>query len=273
MSAEGEQKREWTAEELEERKKYIATDEEFKHFLDIMDSDDGFTVVSDDQKKHLKVLTKPAPDTPIAAIKVETYYEDLEPEVVYDALHDHYFRRTWDDHMIEGSIIEQVDPFNEVGYYSCKMPFPIANRDYCNHRSWKVFPERKTWVIFNKSVLHPDCPVEPKFTRGWSFFSGYYLQKREEGGCIMKYYTHNDPRGWLPTLAINLVSQKVAPSLLTQLHENALKYPDWKKNNHPDWKPWLTGFDVHEKPYCQHVPTPEAIKNAEKEKAAKAASK
>ena len=68
------------------------------------------------------------------------------------------------------------------------------------------------------------------------------------------------------------MSQKVAPSLLTQLHENALKYADWKKNNHPDWKPWLTGFDVHEKPYCQHVPTPEAIKNAEKEKAAKAAA-
>jgi len=254
--------REWTPEELEERKKYIATDEEFDRFLKIMDSDEGFTVVADDPKKHVRVLTKPAPDTPIAAIKVETFYEDLEPEVVYDVLHDHYFRKTWDDHMMEGSIVEQVDPFNEVGYYSCKMPFPLANRDYCNHRSWKVFPERKTWVIFNKSVLHPDCPPEPKFVRGWSFFSGYYVQKREEGGCIMKYYTHNDPRGWLPTWAINMVSEKVAPSLLSQLHDNALKYPEWKSKNHTDWKPWLTGYDVNETPYCQHKASEDAKKAA-----------
>jgi len=259
-------KREWTPEELEERKKYIATDEEFQKVLDVVENDDGFTVASDDQKKHLKVLTKPAPDTPIAAIKVMTYYEDLEPEVVYDVLHDHYFRRTWDDHMIEGSIIEQVDPSNEVGYYSCKMPFPIANRDYCNHRAWKIFPDRKVWLIFNKSVLHPDCPVEPKFVRGWSFYSAYYIQKREEGGCFVKYYTHNDPRGWLPTFAINLVSKNVAPSLLGQLHDNALKYPEWKKKNHSDWKPWLTGYDVNEEPYCRHKATAEAIKAAEEAK-------
>jgi len=91
-------------------------------------------------------------------IKVRTVFPDVEPEVLYDVLHDHYYRRTWDDHMIEGSIVEQVDPTNEVGYYSCKMPFPLANRDYCNHRSWRVFPETKTWVIFNKSVIHPGCP-------------------------------------------------------------------------------------------------------------------
>jgi len=261
MSAE--KKREYTPEELEERKKYVATDEEFERMLKIMDSDEGFTVVSDDPKTHIKVMTKPAPDTPIAAIKVETYYEDLEPEVVYDVLHDHRFRKTWDDHMIEGSIVEMIDPTNEVGYYSCKMPFPISNRDYCNHRSWRAFPDRKTWVIFNKSVLHPDCPVEPKFVRGWSFFSGYCVQKREEGGCIMKYYTHNDPRGWLPSWAINFVSSKVAPGLLGQLHTNGLKYPEWKAKNFSDWKPWITGYDVNEEPYSKHVATEEAKKAAE----------
>jgi len=256
-----------------DRSSYVATDEEFQKFIAIMDSDEGFTISAEDPKKHMIVRTKPAPDTPIVAIKVETFYEDVEPEVLYDVLHDHYFRRTWDQNMAEGSIVEQVDATNEVGYYACKMPFPIADRDYCNHRSWRYFPDRETYVIFNKSTPHPDCPVEPKYVRGWSFLSGYLVQKRKEGGCIFKYYTHNDPRGWLPAFAVNMVTSKVAPNLITQIHDNALKYKAWKEENHSDWKPWLTGYDPAEEPYARHVPTKEAIEQAEKERKEKEAAK
>lgn len=156
--------------------------------------------------------------------------------------------------MIEGSIVEQVDPTNEVGYYAASMPFPMANRDFCNHRSWRVFPETKTWVIFNRSVEHPGCPLRAKFTRGWSFLSGYLLRKREAGGTQLVYYTQNDPRGWVLPFLVNMVSGKIAPRILETVHAQAKKYPEWKTKNKPDWKPWLTGYDPAAEPYQRHIP-------------------
>ena len=240
------------------RERCIATDAEFKRFISLCDEVENWTEAYKSKDEVTKVYTRYTEGNPIMCIKVLSYFADVEPEVMYDVLHDHYFRATWDNNMLEGSIVEMMDPSNEVGYYAAKMPFPLANRDFCNHRSWKIFPEceewpeSQTWVIFNKSVIHKDCPEVNKITRGWSYLGGYMVRKRKEGGCHVYYYAQSDPRGWIPTFLINMVSGKLAPSLLENVHKEALRYPEWKKTNHPDWKPWLTGYDPKEEPYKRH---------------------
>ena len=246
---------------------YIAKDEEFERCYQLADAIEGWKLNYEDKKKNVTVHIKSDPNSPINCIRVHTHFDDVDPAVLYDVLQDHYFRRTWDGNMLEGSIIEMADPFNEVGYYACKMPV-IANRDFCNHRAWRYDEDRGVWIIFNKSVLHPGCPEEPSYVRGWSLFSFYFLRKvKDKEGCEVIYYTQNNPRGWLPATLINIVSSKVAPNLLTNVHAEALKYPEWKKTNHPDWRPWITGYDPKEEPYCQHKVTDKAKANYEKKKA------
>jgi len=57
----------------------------------------------------------------INIVKVRTHFADVEPEVLYDVLHDHEYRAVWDPNMIEGKVIVQLDPTNEIGYYSAKV--------------------------------------------------------------------------------------------------------------------------------------------------------
>ena len=117
--------------------------------------------------------------------------------------------------MIEGRVIEMVSPADEVGYYAAKAPSPISNRDFCTHRTFRVFADKH--VIFNKSVTTDKCPDDPNFVRGWSFRTGYQMKvsKHErlvvvgffqltgfsqdhEKGCTLEYMTQSDPRGWIP---------------------------------------------------------------------------
>jgi hypothetical protein len=41
---------------------------------------------------------------------------DVDAIVLYDVLHDPEYRAVWDDNMVEGFNIEQIDATNDVGY-------------------------------------------------------------------------------------------------------------------------------------------------------------
>lgn len=40
---------------------------------------------------------------------------------MYDVLHDPDYRAVWDENMVEGFNVEQIDANNDVGYYSAKV--------------------------------------------------------------------------------------------------------------------------------------------------------
>jgi len=49
----------------------------------------------------LAVWTKEIPPSDFLAIRATVLWEDVSADVVYDTLHDHDYRRTWDENMIE----------------------------------------------------------------------------------------------------------------------------------------------------------------------------
>eukprot|EP01118_Nematostelium_gracile_P002253 TRINITY_DN12492_c0_g1_i1.p1 TRINITY_DN12492_c0_g1~~TRINITY_DN12492_c0_g1_i1.p1 ORF type:complete len:240 (-),score=60.57 TRINITY_DN12492_c0_g1_i1:83-748(-) len=211
-----------------------ATEEDFDKFVnDFCDSTEGWS--SKLSKDTIKVWDKPS-DTSLNIVKLWTVYPDIEALVLYDVLHDPDYRKVWDDKMIDGHCIEQIDKTNDVGYYSAKAPFPVASRDFVNQRCWRVKGDEH--VIMNFSVIHDKEPEKKDFVRAFSHKTGYLVRKRAEGGCELTYVTHTDPKGSIPTFIINKVTTSFAPDIVARIAKAAKGYEEWKSKNNPEKRPW-----------------------------------
>jgi hypothetical protein len=56
----------------------------------------------------------------VSLIRLEADFPETSPLVMYDALHDPDYRKVWDDRMVEGFCIEEIDNYNDVGYYQVR---------------------------------------------------------------------------------------------------------------------------------------------------------
>jgi len=218
----------------------LATKEDFENFIKECDStsEEWKPIVTDDANQ-VYVWEKQSNSHTINIVRVQQTFNDIPAEVLYDVLHDHKYRAIWDENMIEGKVIIQLDPYNEVGYYSAKSPVSlVSNRDFLNQRSWRATSENNEWVIINHSVEHPDYPPFPNFVRAQSILTGYLIRRKGEGSVFV-YMTQSDPKGWIPSWLVNSLCTKFAPNFLKKLYQAARMYVEWKKNNDPDHKPWL----------------------------------
>mmetsp|Transcript_22577 Transcript_22577/g.63386 ORF Transcript_22577/g.63386 Transcript_22577/m.63386 type:complete len:236 (-) Transcript_22577:24-731(-) len=216
---------------------------EFEQFRKECTTDDGWTEAVNNEK--CTVWTRKSKKSSVNVVKVQTRFPDINPETLYDIFHDHVYRKTWDDAMIDGYVVEMLSKTNEVGYYSAKVGM-ISNRDFVNIRGWKARPEENYWAIVNHSVTHPDVPEKKGFVRAWSVMSGYYINRYEDdktvegGGTIFTFMSCADPRGWIPKWVINSLYASFAPSSIDKMKNAALGYKEWKaKQDNPDDKPWL----------------------------------
>jgi len=209
------------------------TEEDFDKFVAACDSTEGWNLVHEEE--GMKVWDMKSDLSPINIIKLSTHFKKIDPLVLYDVLHDPEYRATWDDHMVEGYNIQQIDANNDVGYYSAKGMLTVSGRDFVNQRAWRVKGDE--YIIKNHSVKHPKAPEKKGFVRAWSFMTGYLVRKHEEG-CTLVYYTQTDPKGWIPTMVVNKVTKSFAPKNIQKLAEHASKYNEWKAKNKPDHKPW-----------------------------------
>lgn len=209
--------------------------EDFRRFRATCTSDDNWTVHV--TTKNLTVSSRPPPPGTgnLNVIRVRREMPRVPPRVLFDNLHDAEYRKTWDDNMLSGYNICQLNPHNDVGYYGCKFPWPLANRDFCNMRSWMEFTNGE-YIIFNHSEPHPDCPTKKGFTRAKSILSGFYvmpLPGSDGTGSLLVYLTHTDVCGSIPHAIINFTMQKGAPSIMDKLEGCAEKYIEYSRKSYP----------------------------------------
>jgi len=215
------------------------TNEEFDAFVRDCRDHKEWSIVHE-KGEDLKVWDQKSDKSAINTVKLYAVFKNIPASVMYDVLHDPEYRATWDENMIEGYNIEQIDANNDVGYYAAKMPTGIANRDFCNQRSWRV-TDGKEFLIMNHTVAHAKCPEKKGFVRANSIRTGYLVTARDGGGCEMLYMTQTDPKGWIPAWVTNKVTKTVAPKIVEKLENAAATYVEWKNAHNPDNKPWLAG--------------------------------
>eukprot|EP01123_Difflugia_compressa_P001469 TRINITY_DN1172_c0_g1_i1.p1 TRINITY_DN1172_c0_g1~~TRINITY_DN1172_c0_g1_i1.p1 ORF type:complete len:235 (+),score=28.68 TRINITY_DN1172_c0_g1_i1:127-831(+) len=223
-----------------ERKYESANKESYDNFRSVCDSADGWTLMHDDHKKHVTIWQQHSKDSPIHVVRMRATLP-VPASVLYDVLHDADYRKEWDENMVEGYCIEQIDGHNDVGYYSGKSPFfGISGRDFCNQRSWWDSPDGSEYIIHNHSVIHPSCPEKKDYVRAWSHLTGYLIRPNQDGtSCTFVYLTQTDLKGWIPAWAINQGGSKFAPQLLDKLGRVSPLYVEWKSKHKPDEKPWI----------------------------------
>jgi hypothetical protein len=231
IEAEIERRRE---EETKMSKYHLATDADFDEFKRKCEEEgNGWEIAYEGNGS--KVCRKRGTGDAIDPVRVSTTFPTLDPEILYDILHDHAYRAVWDTNMIDGIVIEQLDERNEIGYYSAKAPLGISNRDFLNQRMWRHKDDE--WIIMNHAIEHPEWPAKKGFVRATSVCSGYYIAKKP-AGCYFVYYTQSNPNGWIPGFVINNIMSTFAPKMVEKLYQAALDYPAWKAKNNPDQKPW-----------------------------------
>ena len=210
--------------------------------------------------------TQPDNTAEIQIKLVSDALKNIPALVLYECIHDPDYRRTWDDRMIEGFLIEQFDECNDIGYYSVGMPFVISNRDWVNRRSWYRSPDEKEYIIFNFSKKHKLVPEKSGFVRAWSYKAGYYM-KTTPGGTMFYYFGWNAWNGWIPTWAVNKATKTMIGSVIENLRKSAEKYMDWKKQHNPNDRPWMRLNEWQQKEhdeYQRQLAEKEAGEKAEK---------
>ncbi|KAM9511696.1 START domain-containing protein 10-like [Salvelinus alpinus] len=170
-------------------------------------------------------------------IKCRMTIKDVSAATMYDVLHDGQYRRKWDLTMLESFDIARLSPNADMGYYSWLCPKPLKNRDVVTLRSWQVTDDE--YVIINCSVKHPKYPPKKDLVRAMSLLTGYLVKAIGPNSCSFTYLSQADPKGSLPKWVVNKASQVLAPRVLKCVHKAGQSYPEWKRQNSPDQKPWL----------------------------------
>eukprot|EP01065_Artemidia_motanka_P032886 TRINITY_DN39869_c0_g1_i1.p1 TRINITY_DN39869_c0_g1~~TRINITY_DN39869_c0_g1_i1.p1 ORF type:complete len:375 (+),score=75.86 TRINITY_DN39869_c0_g1_i1:82-1206(+) len=216
----------------------IMQESDFLRFRSLADSTQGWTRRY--AKNHVYAWDMPSQDKGESTVNVVRVWAAFEvpPYVMYDVLHDAQYRSQWDQSMIQGYNICRLDRCNDIGYYACKFPTPLKNRDFCNERSWRNVDDRE-YIIMNQSQAHADCPPLKQFIRARSIQSGYIIRQWGSGCCIT-YVSQSEPKGWIPTAVMNGVVTGLAPGIMQKLRKAAAGYVAWKSANNPSFRPWMS---------------------------------
>jgi hypothetical protein len=127
-------------------------------------------------------------------------------------------RTKWDELLIEASVIETIDEHHRVCHLKFKSPsFAVSNRDFI-----LAYADRKnedgTYQVSAVSTTHDKGDECKGFVRGEIFSSGYYIKPIGDKECECIYIVQLDPKGWVPTMVVNLVATK-QPLVLAKMRE------------------------------------------------------
>ncbi|XP_050668756.1 START domain-containing protein 10-like [Leptidea sinapis] len=213
----------------------VAEDSDFETLKTLLASDHGWNL--EYERDGVKVWTEDAAHGALRTVKVVAQFPDVEPEALYDVLHDPEYRSVWDTHMLAAEDAGHINVNNDVGYYAMSCPAPLKNRDFVLQRSWLDTGDEK--MILNHSVFHKDYPPRKGYVRAVSLLTGFVVRTCQGPGSWLGYVSRSDPRGALPAWLVNKVTAQLAPRLVHQLHAAARRYPGWKAlTDYPYHKPW-----------------------------------
>lgn len=191
----------------------------------------------------------------IHTVRITGYWPEVPPELLYDMLHDHEYRKKWDIAMHEGALIQRINGFSEYTYYALNMSPPMPKRDFCLRRSWNANPAQREWAIWSQSVDNAYCPSRKGYVRGTTYCSGYllYQDKNTSNGVNFVFYVQCDLGSKLPKTLLTWALHTFAPKMMKKMRKDVVDYKKWKDQHNPEYKPWLIGYTSKDPVYQRYI--------------------
>lgn len=102
----------------------IADDNDFERLKCLVDNNDGWSLEL--SKSCTQVWTRTIDGCQFDMVKINSRFDDIPPDVVYDVLHDPDYRKDWDSHMLASEEIGCINVNNDIGYYASKDIFSLS---------------------------------------------------------------------------------------------------------------------------------------------------
>lgn len=96
----------------------IADDNDFESMKRLIDDNEGWNMEL--SKAKTEVWTRTVDGCNFNMVKMNSRFEDIAPDVVYDVLLDPDYRKDWDSHMLASEDIGCLNVNNDIGYYASK---------------------------------------------------------------------------------------------------------------------------------------------------------
>jgi StAR-related lipid transfer protein 10 len=226
----------------------LATKEDCLKFRNFADSDAGFELRFDNKK--ILVWDKKVDGESMRIVKTFSIFEDCPPQRLWDLLQESVYRLDWDVNCKKCKTVVRMDARNDICYYASKAPPGISDRDVVCQRAWHMAGNGE-YVILNTSVKHKSCPEKMKYTRAWSFLSGYLIRPHGNNSSSLVFISQTDPKGLIPSKIINYVTQKFVPDTVETLQRAAKGFPEWLAKQ----KTFVRDWDIPEESWGVSVPS------------------
>lgn len=164
-------------------------------------------------KEGCLVYSKTTPDGFVLRSEWTVPYS---PKVYLDFLGNLEERKTWDKHIDEMKLVEQLTPEINVFYQSYKGFFTISPRDLVI--ACKKFETEKAWVDACCSIEFPACPLKHDFIRATITLGGYYVEATETGGKVVSY-TEGSFGGSIPRALVKKFSATNIPNFVKTVNQ------------------------------------------------------
>eukprot|EP01115_Flamella_aegyptia_P011827 TRINITY_DN5691_c0_g1_i1.p1 TRINITY_DN5691_c0_g1~~TRINITY_DN5691_c0_g1_i1.p1 ORF type:complete len:212 (+),score=55.39 TRINITY_DN5691_c0_g1_i1:27-662(+) len=153
----------------------------------------------------------------IHCIKTCSYF-DFTPEEIFNWIWNLDNRKKFDNYLKKYKIIGEVENIEEpitnaeIMYQAFSMPFPITDRDFCLIRA--SYNDGTRFMTAAKSVVHDEVPEDGSHVRGEIIVDGFVIDPHEEGKSVVTYVAQVDPKGSIPSFAVNLANKKVPQTVI-----------------------------------------------------------
>jgi hypothetical protein len=144
---------------------------------------------------------------------------------VFEALHNTEQRKSWDQSFLEMQIKSKFQGNDDLLYSAIKAPFPMANRDSLQHRSYRL--NKDNFIYVYKCMVHTLQPERKGFVRTESMGCFYGEHNKDNNGdnssdnstqgTKLHLMMRSDPRGSIPTMVINTVAPLLARKWIERL--------------------------------------------------------
>lgn len=199
------------------------------------------------ENDFVKLFEKPDPTGgPIPLIKTQAEMPCSAREL-YDLVNNASVeeRKAWEKSLLSAELIETITEDIKVVRTTHAAPFPVTTRELVAIKCAAV--EGEVYYSYGTSINRSDCTADPSLVRAVALFGFAFRPKPGQSNCCLcEEVVKLDPKGNIPSFAINLGKKKAAIGL-HMLRKEVMQYRAAKQREESERIPIVQAEEQKEK--------------------------